>query len=89
MIGVAPRANAFRDVQSATVRQFEVDHIGIKSLLFDSAESIGNRLACLDLTLLVRKHPLNDLKRTQLDRLYQKIVDDLDNLLGALGLEAA
>ena len=28
-------------------------------------------------------------KRTQLDRLYQKIVDDLDELLGALGLKAA
>ena len=28
-------------------------------------------------------------KRTQLDRLYQKIVDDLDDLLGALGLKAA
>ena len=28
-------------------------------------------------------------QRTQLDRLYQKIVDDLDKLLGALGLKAA
>jgi hypothetical protein len=28
-------------------------------------------------------------KRTQLDRLYQKIVDDLDKLLGAIGLKAA
>src|SRR5208283_3005741 len=28
-------------------------------------------------------------KRTQLDRLYQKIVDDLDELLGALGLKVA
>ena len=28
-------------------------------------------------------------KRTQLDRLYQKIVDDLDELLGAVGLKAA
>jgi hypothetical protein len=27
-------------------------------------------------------------KRTQLDRLYQKIVDDLDELLGAVGLKA-
>jgi hypothetical protein len=32
---------------------------------------------------------LHQHKRTQLDRLYQKIVDDLDNLLGALGLKAA
>ena len=32
---------------------------------------------------------LQQQKRTQLDRLYQKIVDDLDNLLGALGLKAA
>ena len=28
-------------------------------------------------------------KRTQLDRLYQKIVDDLDELLHAVGLKAA
>ena len=28
-------------------------------------------------------------KRTQLDRLYQKIVDDLDELLGAICLKAA
>jgi hypothetical protein len=28
-------------------------------------------------------------KRTQLDRLYQKIVDDLDQLLRAVGLKAA
>jgi hypothetical protein len=28
-------------------------------------------------------------KRTQLDRLYQRIVDDLDELLGAVGLKAA
>ena len=32
---------------------------------------------------------LQQRKRTQLDRLYQKIVDDLDELLGALGLKAA
>ena len=32
---------------------------------------------------------LQQQKRTQLDRLYQKIVDDLDDLLGALGLKAA
>jgi hypothetical protein len=32
---------------------------------------------------------LQERKRTQLDRLYQKIVDDLDELLGALGLKAA
>ena len=32
---------------------------------------------------------LQQRKRTQLDRLYQKIVDDLDQLLGALGLKAA
>jgi hypothetical protein len=28
-------------------------------------------------------------KRTHLDRLYQKVVDDLDELLGAVGLKAA
>ena len=28
-------------------------------------------------------------KRTHLDRLYQRIVDDLDELLGAVGLKAA
>ena len=28
-------------------------------------------------------------KRTQFDRLYQKIVDDLDQLLNAVGLKAA
>ena len=32
---------------------------------------------------------LQDNKRTQLDRLYQKIVDDLDELLHAVGLKAA
>jgi len=32
---------------------------------------------------------LQDNKRTQLDRLYQKIVDDLDQLLDAVGLKAA
>jgi hypothetical protein len=32
---------------------------------------------------------LQDYKRTQLDRLYQKIVDDLDELLHAVGLKAA
>ena len=32
---------------------------------------------------------LQDNKRTQLDRLYQKIVDDLDELLDAVGLKAA
>jgi hypothetical protein len=28
-------------------------------------------------------------KRTELDRLYQKVVDDLDKLLCAVGLKAA
>jgi hypothetical protein len=32
---------------------------------------------------------LQDHKRTQLDRLYQKIVDDLDEILHAVGLKAA
>ena len=32
---------------------------------------------------------LQDDKRTRLDRLYQKIVDDLDDLLHAIGLKAA
>jgi len=32
---------------------------------------------------------LQDRRRTQLDRLYQKIVDDLDELLHAVGLKAA
>src|ERR1700676_2865203 len=32
---------------------------------------------------------LQQRKRTQLDRLYQKVVEDLDELLGALGLKAA
>ena len=32
---------------------------------------------------------LPDHKRTQLDRLYQKIADDLDELLHAVGLKAA
>jgi len=30
---------------------------------------------------------LQDNKRTQLDRLYQKIADDLDDLLHAVGLK--
>jgi hypothetical protein len=32
---------------------------------------------------------LQDHKRTQLDHLYQKIADDLDELLHAVGLKAA
>src|SRR6266436_4368330 len=32
---------------------------------------------------------LRDRKRTQLDRLYQRVVDDLDELVRALGLKAA
>jgi hypothetical protein len=32
---------------------------------------------------------LHEHKRTQLDRLYQKVVDDLDNLLRVVGLKAA
>jgi hypothetical protein len=32
---------------------------------------------------------LHNQKRSQLDRLYQRVVDDLDNLVGALGLNAA
>ena len=28
-------------------------------------------------------------KRSQLDRLYQRVIDDLDALVGALGLKAA
>jgi hypothetical protein len=28
-------------------------------------------------------------KQTQLDRLYQKVIDDLDELVGAVGLKAA
>jgi hypothetical protein len=32
---------------------------------------------------------LQEYKRTQLDRLYQKILDDLDELLGAVGIKAA
>jgi hypothetical protein len=32
---------------------------------------------------------LRNYKRTQLDRLYQKITDDLDELLYAVGLKAA
>jgi hypothetical protein len=31
----------------------------------------------------------NQQKRSQLDRLYQRLVDDLDALNGALGLKAA
>jgi hypothetical protein len=31
------RANAFRDVESATVRLFEIDHIDIKIFLLDRA----------------------------------------------------
>ncbi len=46
MIGAAPpfRPNPFRDIESATVRQFEVDHISIKSFLFDSAEKHRRRI---------------------------------------------
>jgi hypothetical protein len=32
---------------------------------------------------------LHEHKRTQFDRLYQKVVDDLDNLLRVVGLKAA
>ena len=55
------RPNPFRDIESTTVRQLVVHHIGIKRLLFDGFESIGDRLASLDLILFIGKHPLNDL----------------------------
>ena len=32
---------------------------------------------------------LQHTKRTQLDRLYQRVIDDLDNLIHAVGLKAA
>ena len=32
---------------------------------------------------------LQQTKRTQLDRLYQRVIDDLDNLIHAVGLKAA
>ena len=32
---------------------------------------------------------LQHLKRSQLDRLYQRVVDDLDKLMDAIGLKAA
>ena len=35
------RQNPFRDIESATVRQFVVYQIDIKRLLFDGSESIG------------------------------------------------
>ena len=54
------RSNPFRDVQSATVRQYAVDHIDIKMFLFDGSEGIGNGLAGLDPVLPIGKHPVND-----------------------------
>ena len=62
MIGACTpfRSNPFRDIESATVRQFVVHHIDIKRLLFDDCESVGNRLTCLDLVLLFGKHPVKD-----------------------------
>ena len=38
------RSNPFRDIESATVRQFVVHHVDIKRFLFDGCESVGNRL---------------------------------------------
>jgi hypothetical protein len=32
---------------------------------------------------------MHQLKRSQLDRPYQRVVDDLDAIIGALGLKAA
>src|SRR5271166_1960293 len=54
------RSNPFRDIESATVRQFVVHHVDIKRFLFDGCESVGNRLTCLDLVLLIGKHPVKD-----------------------------
>ena len=53
------RSNPFRDIESATVRQFVVRYIDIERLLFDGFESIGDGLA-LDLILLFGKHSLYD-----------------------------
>ena len=54
------RPNPLRDIESGAVRQFVVQHISIKKFLFDSCTSIGNRLADLDLILLIGKHPVKD-----------------------------
>ena len=54
------RPNPFRDIESATVRQFVVHHIDIERFLFDGSESIGDRLAGLNLILFIGKHRLND-----------------------------
>jgi hypothetical protein len=63
MIGASPplRPNPLRDIESGTVQQLVVHRIGIKRFLLDGSESIGDRLAGLDLIFFIGKHPLNDL----------------------------
>ena len=54
------RPNPLCDVESGTVLQLVVHHISIKRFLFDGSESIGDRLACLDIILVIGKHSLKD-----------------------------
>ena len=46
--------------EQETQIQKKVHHIDIKRLLLDGCESVGNRLACLDLVLLFGEHPMKD-----------------------------
>jgi len=54
-----------------------VGHMGV-----GHAQAHRHQPYCADSKLQIHK-------RIQLDRLYQKVIDDLDELVGAVGLKAA
>ena len=54
------RPDPFRDILSTPVRQLVVEHVDIERFLFDGFVSTGDRLAHLNVTLLIGKHPAND-----------------------------
>jgi hypothetical protein len=51
------RANLLREIESGTIRQLVVQHVGIKTFLFDGPASIRDRLGGLGLILFMEKHP--------------------------------
>ena len=57
--------------------------------LFKLFERIYAPLTAGLLRPLPGDHKLQQRKRSQLDRLYQRLIDDLDNLIHAVGLKVA
>src|SRR5580704_7276761 len=59
MIGVAPHFERIRSAKSSRLPSGNLKSI-IQASKFDGSWGIGNRLACLDLVMLIGKHPVND-----------------------------